>query len=365
MARQPERSIPEGSTSGHVAMDRSRAASNAHVRHRVPKGAMAASLIGAGWMEWLARLPLWRGALVLAYHRIEGDGTPVLDRGVLSATPSSFDAQMRFITRHFDVVPVEAIARDQSSPARRVVVTFDDGYRDNYALALPILRRHGVPAVFFLATRFLDGPAVPWWDEIAWMVGRSDRDELEPGDWLDRPLPLRGAGRRAIVVLTDLYKSLPTDRADAFLDFCGEAMGTGRCGPGEAAELWMTWEMARELRDSGMAIGGHSATHPILARSTRDVQAREITECAQRLDEELGVAMRWFAYPVGLRSAFDETTKDILRSSGVSLAFSLYGGYVRRRPVDPYDVPRASVGIDMTSPAFRAMLTLPGQFARW
>ena len=365
MARQLERSDPEGSTSGHMATDRSGAASNPHVRHRIPKGAVAASLIGAGWMEWLARLPLWRGTLVLAYHRIEGDGTPVLDRGVLSATPSSFEAHMRFITRHFDVVPVEAIARDQSSPARRVVVTFDDGYRDNYTLALPILRRHGVPAAFFLATRFLDAPAVPWWDEIAWMVSRSDCDELEPGGWLPRPLGLRSDGRRAIVALTDVYKSLPTDRTGAFLDFCGEAMGTGRCGPGEAAQLWMTWDMARELRDSDMAIGGHSATHPILARSTHDGQAREIAECARRLDEELGIPMRWFAYPVGLRSAFDKQTKDVLRSSGVTLAFSLYGGYVRRGPVDPYDVPRASVALGMSASAFRAMLTLPGQFARW
>ncbi len=59
------------------------------------------------------------------------------------------------------------------------MITFDDGYRDNHATALPILKREGVTATFFVATGFIDAPRLPWWDEIAWMVRTSRQDGLE------------------------------------------------------------------------------------------------------------------------------------------------------------------------------------------
>jgi peptidoglycan/xylan/chitin deacetylase (PgdA/CDA1 family) len=334
---------------------------------RVPgKRAAAEALLGAPSMGLLPRLSGWRGALILAYHRVRGDGpeTP-FDPGTFSATEAMLEAQLRFITRHFEVVGPEAIERDPDALGRRVVVTFDDGYRDNYELALPLLRKYGVPATFFLTTGFLDSPRVPWWDELAWMVRRSPPRALDAGDWLNQPVALEGDRSRAITELTNAYKALPSERGEAFLDACAEAAGTGRCDAAAAADLWMTWEMASELRDAGMTIGGHSATHPVLARAGPEAQSREIEECARRLGEELGVAMRFFAYPVGLPASFDEGTRRILRDVGVKLAFSLYGGYLRPGALDPYDVPRATVGIWASQRAFRAMLGFPGLLASW
>lgn len=333
---------------------------------RVTKRAVGEALAGARPMSWLLRLPAWRGVLVLAYHRMhQGHEETPFDPGLFSATPSSLDAQLEFMTRHFEVVSPEAVERDPDSSGRRVVVTFDDGYRDNHELAFPILRRHGVPAAFFLATRFLDEPMVPWWDELAWIVKRSPRRALEPGEWLARRVSLDGDRRAAIDELTRTYKSLPSERAEAFLEFCAEAAGTGRCDPSAGADLWMTWEMAAELRDAGMTIGGHSATHPVLGRAQPGQQSREIEECARRLGEELGVSMRFFAYPVGLPGTFNEATRRILQRTGVTLAFSLYGGYLRPGRLEPYDVPRASIEIGVSPRGFRSMLAFPRLFARW
>ncbi|MEO8092011.1 MAG: polysaccharide deacetylase family protein [bacterium] len=336
-------------------------------RPRVAKRTMAEALVGSPAMEWLLKLPsLWRGVLVLAYHRIqESDQETPFDSGVFSATPSTFEAQLRFLTRHFQVVSPESIKRNPDSLGRRVVVTFDDGYRDNYELAFPLLREYGMPATFFLATGFLDNPRVPWWDELAWMVRRSPRRVLEDREWFGGRLLLDGDRRPAIDELTRTYKSLPTERTEAFLDFCADAAGTGRCDASAGADLWMTWEMAAELRDAGMTIGGHTATHPVLGRARPEVQSREVEECARRLREKLGVSIRFFAYPVGLIESFDDSTRRILREAGVELAFSLYGGYLRPGRLDPYDVPRASVGRGTSPSGFRAMLTFPRLFARW
>lgn len=329
-------------------------------------GAVAETLIGAPWMEWLARLPLWSGALVLGYHRIQtDDAETTFNRGVVSASGATFDAQLGFITQHFDVVAADYLERPGSARGRRVILTFDDGYRDNYQVALPLLRKHGVPATFFLTTGFLDAPAVPWWDEIAWVVKQSARRALDRGRWLATDLLLEGNERAAIDELGRVYKTLEADQTDAFLDYCGDAAGTGRCPTDAAADLWMTWRMASELLDAGMAIGGHTVTHPVLGRANAERQRAEIEDCARRLREELDIRMRLFAYPFGLPSAFNGTSRQLLRAAGVTLAFSLYGGYVRRHMADAYDVPRASVSIDMPPAGFRAMLNAPALFARW
>jgi peptidoglycan/xylan/chitin deacetylase (PgdA/CDA1 family) len=334
---------------------------------RMPgKRSAAATLMGSRPLGWLARIPLWRGTLVLAYHRIARDpGDIEFDPGVYSATAAGFDAQLQFLATHLDIVGPEELERLGDAPGRRVVITFDDGYRDNYELALPLLRRHGLTATFFLATGFLDDPRVPWWDELAWIAKRSSRPRIDPGEWLDRPLPLDGDRKAAIAELARVYKSLDTDRTDAFLDHCANVAGTGRCAPGLAEDMWMTWEMAAELRDAGMTIGGHTVTHPVLARADVARQREEIEGCRQRMADRLGLPMPYFAYPVGLPDSFDDATKALLPEAGVRMAFSLYGGYSRRGDRDPYDVPRASVSIVMRPHDFRAVLSSPRFFARW
>jgi peptidoglycan/xylan/chitin deacetylase (PgdA/CDA1 family) len=228
-----------------------------------------------------------------------------------------------------------------------------------------LLREHGVPATFFLTTGFLDRPSVPWWDELAWMVKTSRRQSLEPGSWLRAPLALEGDRRAAIDELSRTFKALPASRTEDFLDYCAEAAGTGRCPEAAATDLWMTWRMAAEMRDAGMVIGGHTVSHPVLGRADERRQQSEIEECRSRLREELGVSMRYFAYPVGLPGSFDATTRRILERAGVALAFSLYGGYARSRRLDPYDVPRTSVGNGSSPGPFRAALAVPRLFARW
>ena len=91
------------------------------------------------------RAPLWRGVLVLNYHRIDDGSRSVLDRGVLSATPEALDAQLRFLRQHVEVVRLEDVEDARARRGRHVLLTFDDGYRDNFELAFPLLRAHGLP----------------------------------------------------------------------------------------------------------------------------------------------------------------------------------------------------------------------------
>jgi peptidoglycan/xylan/chitin deacetylase (PgdA/CDA1 family) len=311
----------------------------------------AAALLTHPVVHRIARLvPLRPGLVVLNYHRIAAATAPPLDRGLWSAIPEQFAAQLDLLQRHFDVISAaELEAALAARHGRRVLITFDDGYRDNHDHALPALRKAGLPATFFLSTGFLDRPHLAWWDEIAWMLREAAGDDVEA----------------AIVAETDAYKRLPATAGEEFLDRLGERTGSGRAPAAAIGDTWMTWDMARALRDAGMAIGGHTVDHPILARLDRAGQAAEIDGCRARLRDELAVEMELFSYPVGLRDCFEETTRELLAERGVRFAFSNYGGFEPAGSVDRLDLRRTNIGRGTSMALYRSLAEWPATFAKW
>ncbi|MDQ3728864.1 MAG: polysaccharide deacetylase family protein [Actinomycetota bacterium] len=312
----------------------------------------------------LRRVPTWSGVLILSYHRVADNAAPWADPGLLSARQGEFDEQLAFLTQHLEVIAPEDLISTVGLRGRRVLITFDDGYRDNFELAYPVLRSHGVQAAFFLATGFLDQPRMPWWEELAWIVANSKRSVLESDGWLDHPISLENPNA-AVHALVTAYKALPGSRTADFLDYCAEQAGSGRSDPSAADGLWMTWDMVREMQSGGMTFGGHTVNHPVLSRLGAQGQEREVAGCKQRLEEELGEPMTMFSYPVGLRHAFDAHSRRALRRHGVRMGFSCYGGYQRHDRFDPFDIPRASVGRGTGRRGMEKMAVLPRIFARW
>jgi peptidoglycan/xylan/chitin deacetylase (PgdA/CDA1 family) len=304
---------------------------------------VAARLDRVGALGALAKVPLWRGVLVLTYHRI-GDRTATpLDPDLFSATRDGFAEQVAFLARHCDVVPADDLDA-RSRRGRHVAITFDDGYRDNHELALPVLRDLGLPATFFVATGFVDRPRLPWWDEIAWLAPRvpgADREDLL---------------RR--------YKALPAEEAQALLaDLRRRAEAQA---PPEAVDgLWMTWDMVRDLVSAGMTVGAHTVDHPVLASIAPERQEAEIGTSIRRIEEETGRRPTVFAYPVGTPGTWTGDTEAALRAHGVRYAFAFAGGYQRPGVRDPLAVPRASVTASMSPARIAAMAVAPQRFARW
>jgi peptidoglycan/xylan/chitin deacetylase (PgdA/CDA1 family) len=330
-------------------------------------GERGASVIERSGLEAvLARVPTWRGVLVLGYHRIGAPVPGAHDTALWSATQDEFDRQLSFLKRCADIVSGGDLPAALEAPrGRQVALTFDDGYRDNHELAYPVLRANDLPAVFFLATGFLDRPRVAWWDEIAWMVRSSPHSELEPGDWLSAPVPIADPRREAAVrTLASAYGRLGESHTSAFLDWLGRASGSGRAGAAQAASTWMTWDMVREMRRGGMSFGAHTVDHPVLARCSIARQRREIAGSVARIREELGEAPTLLSYPIGSRSSFDESTRACAREAGITHAFSFYGGYQRPDRLDPLDIPRTFVAPSRSAARFRAGVTLPRLFAR-
>jgi peptidoglycan/xylan/chitin deacetylase (PgdA/CDA1 family) len=336
---------------------------------RSRRARVAGALTSRPLLDVLERFGRWRGVLTFNYHRVGDSEDSPWDRSLWSASAEELDRQLATLARHAEVIaPAEVGDAMRASRGRRVLITFDDGYRDNYEIAFPLLRSHGLSATFFLASGFIDDPHAAWWDEIAWMVRHSS---VPPGSWPQSPIG-DGGGERTlpsdqpelIAELIAEYKRLPDSETGALLERIAQASGAGRCPPSASSTLWMTWAMAREMLTAGMSIGGHTVTHPLLARLTRDRQREEIRSCAERLAQELDIAMRWFAYPVGSPDTFTAETEELLREAGVELAFSFYGGLARPARWREMDVPRNHVGPGLDEPLLHATLLAPQLFAR-
>ena len=302
------------------------------------------------------------GVLILNYHRIGDGSASPYDRELWSADADAFDAQMARLARDCDVISPADLDSLDGRRGRHVLVTFDDGYLDNYEVAYPILRRHGVPATFFIATGFIDRPRLPWWDEIAWRVRATAAQRLDLQPWLPAPLAPADGADRAIGAILRAYKALPAGEAARMLGRLREQ--TGLETPERVDGLWMDWDMIREMAAGGMTIGGHTVDHPVLSRLPVERQREEIETCAARIRAETGRPMEYFAYPVGSQWAFDDHTRACLEAVGVRRAFSYYGGHARADS-PRLDTPRMAMEPYVQMSDLGAMLWAPRLFCRF
>jgi peptidoglycan/xylan/chitin deacetylase (PgdA/CDA1 family) len=328
------------------------------------KNVLARFLGATGFRSIIASMTRWSGILALNYHRIGMANQTPFHWDLWSASTEDFDAQIEWLKSRFNLIgPDQLTSALESRKGQHVLITFDDGFRDNYTQGYQVLKRHNVPATFFIVSSFIDYPHLAWWDEISWMVRTSRQTAIALPKWHSQAIPFDNPDRIAAVrTLTNTFhKLLPSDGIE-FLESLGKATETGRYKGAEIKEMWMTWDMIREMRAGGMTIGGHTMHHPFLSKLSREEQRKEIVSCGRRLADELGEPMGTFSYPFGSPESFNSDTRECLVEAGVRFAFSYYGGFRRFGDWDEYDVRRMAVESFMTRDYFKAMLVLPGVF---
>ncbi len=145
---------------------------------------VARVLAGAGVLRVLEQIALRARPclIVLTYHRIANPATDLFYEPVISANPESFRAQVKWLKSHVRLLSLDELdAQIQNgSPWREpaLLLTFDDAYRDNFDVAVPILREFLAPATFFIPTAFLESPRVPWWDAVSYVIKKTQVPRL-------------------------------------------------------------------------------------------------------------------------------------------------------------------------------------------
>jgi peptidoglycan/xylan/chitin deacetylase (PgdA/CDA1 family) len=273
---------------------------------------------------------------ILIYHRVLAQDDPLNNWDV---TASVFDVQMRVLAANFSPLPLsDAVVRlaNGTLPARAACVTFDDGYVDNVEVALPILMRHKIPAAFFIASGYLTGGRM-WNDTVVEAVRSMASQSIDLPDWSLGTLALDSdsARRAAIKRILPALKHLPAIERDAR---ASHLANLAAIVPG--SDLMMRAEHVRALHASGMEIGAHSVTHPILANASGADAWREISDSGRQLTEIVGAPIRLFAYPNG-KPGQDYGLEHVrmVREAGYTAAVSTAWG-VATNGADVFQLPR-------------------------
>jgi peptidoglycan/xylan/chitin deacetylase (PgdA/CDA1 family) len=275
----------------------------------------------------LNRLPTRSGLVVLNYHRVGDASGCDFDRSVMSACVDQLDRQITLLKRRLCLVGFSEALDLLRHPARMtrpfVLLTFDDGYLDDYEVAFPVLRSHGCSAVFFVVPQMVGTALLPWWDEISFLVRNSRKSRLEMPPPMQFQVDLGPNREPAIGTVLRFFKSSANRHPKLFLEQLREQAEV-EIPP--QPRRFMNWPEICDLAQYGMEIGSHSLSHPILSRLPAAEQLQELVNSKQEIEAHTGTRTRAFAYPVGSRSAFTETTRRLVLEAGYEAAFSFFGG---------------------------------------
>lgn len=303
---------------------------------------------------------------ILTYHHVcDPRADYRFDPDVADVTPDQFRRQMALVARHFSVIDVDQLLAGLDGarlPPNPCLITFDDGYRSNREIALPILREHGMTAVFFVATSFVTERRLYWWDRIAYVVGVSTRPRLE----LRYPRPMtvelgdRAAARAALVKVIKDERELDVAR---YLEEMTAAAGvpwSAAIERGLAGELIMTWDEIRAMRDAGMDIESHTRGHRVLQTLDGAGLRDELDGARTDLAREMGKAPRVIAYPVGRTIAPYPQVRAAVAAAGYRCGLTNASGVVPLwRRIDHLDVGRIAVDRELTDEMFLGQLAIP------
>lgn len=227
---------------------------------------------------------------VLLYHRVNDALRDSVTVGI-----ERFDQHMAYLKRHWSVVSLRDVVQGNvETDSRRplVCVTFDDGYRDNYDYAAPILVKHRLPATFFVCTGNMTHQ-------------RPFEHDIEKG-----------------------VLGLPN----------------------------MSWDQAREMQDDGLDFGSHTVNHTNMGQTTSDQARTELVESRETLRNELGHKDFLFAYPFGGQLHITPQVIDMVRETGYMCCCSAYGGGANKQPLDKFNILRTGINYNFSLPALRARI---------
>ncbi len=327
----------------------------------------------SGLLKLVRRVRDLRGndVRILAYHRVldvADEDRFDFDLALVSASVERFGDQMRHVRRYYRPIRIEewldAARRRRALPRRCVIVTFDDGYDDNYHHAFPILRDLDMSALFFVSTGHIDDGLPFAYDWLVHMILTTRHDRLQaPEIGIEQALPAGRKDRRALAALAlGRIKWLTAAAQSALisrLEGQWQMPRTTRhidCQP-------MTWAQLRDMRDGGMEIGSHGVSHRMLAKLPPGEIREEIVQSKARLDAELGPVATTLSYPVGNIDAWNTTVIDEARAIGFQAGCSYVSGTNPVLPRSWWDLRRLAVEREMDAAWFASMLAVPEAFS--
>jgi len=291
---------------------------------------------------------------IFRYHRVNDDHDPFL-----TALPvARFSAQMEYLARHFQVVSLDQLASGLPQTAGDkscVAVTFDDGYRDNFIHAFPVLKKIGIPATIFLTTGYIESGRLPWYDQVrlAFKLTLRRRLSLRAVGGPDAPLGNEDQRLEAMARTLSWLRVIDEQERLVGLPYMFNELGVPSLLNLPATMLG--WDQIRQMKKDGISFGAHTVTHPALGGLPSSRLKEEILGSKRTIENRLQTPVRHFAYPFGKQSDFGWQAKQVIQAAGFQTAVTTIPGVngpgqdlleLRRMSLDEPDLGMFGIKLD-------------------
>ena len=275
---------------------------------------------------------------IFVYHRVNDDQDPYF----YAMGVSRFRAEMEYLAKNFHLVSLDQLAGGQlptNGNKYCVAVTFDDGYRDNFLYAFPILQKLGIPATIFLTTGYIESGELPWYDQVrlAFKLTRQPRIGLREIGGPDSALETEQARLGALAYTLNWLRQTDEPTRARLLQELFRALRAP--SPLNLPNTLLAWEEIRQMSRQGITFGAHTVTHPVLSSLPVPRLEEEILGSKKTVEKRLQRPIQHFAYPFGKKADFSAEAKQVVQSAGFLTAVTTISG-VNDPQQDRYELKR-------------------------
>lgn len=273
-----------------------------------------------------------RGVAIIMYHSVMNDSSLAASLGGITHAKQVFRAQMEIVARQFHAVSMDDVLaflqNGKTLPPRAVVITFDDGYVDNYEAAVESLSPLGIPGAFYVTVDCIERQLLPWPSLLrhAFLISKKNRwTEADGRAW---SLSSTEQRLQAFQRASEYCCKLSGAPQSQFVKSVEDELRTEPLRP---ARPMMNWDELRKLVRKGHTVGSHTMTHPNMAQITESEARAEFLEAKQKMEKELSSPVVHFSYPCpALQPHWNDGTVSASRQAGYQTAVTTNGGLVRK-----------------------------------
>jgi len=304
---------------------------------------------------------------ILAYHRVCNlEDCNDNDIDLISATEEQFDWQMNYLKNTYDLINFDYLERilnkEVKKPKRPVIVTFDDGFTDNYTKAYPILKKYNVPATFFVSTGYIDTKKNFWFNQVfRSFIGQANLHVTIK--YLNIDLILSSVEEvriEQIYSIIEALKKCPNNKRIELVESIENNYPSRNLN--DPLSLPMSWEQVLEMSKSNMEIGSHTINHPVLSTLKNDELRNEITGSKEMLENKLDQKISTIAYPVGMSFAYNDCVIQEVKNAKYKFGVSYVPGNNYFKSLNRFELKRIHVERYTSNSMFKSMLSWPELF---
>jgi peptidoglycan/xylan/chitin deacetylase (PgdA/CDA1 family) len=301
--------------------------------------------------------------IVLTYHgvlpKIPEDHSDYEYRNFV--TVRQFENQIKLLLKKFKPVKVSDFYNGNPNLNRGFLITFDDGFRNNYSHALPVLKKYGLQATFFITTDFVGSRELLWTEQVTRLIQKTNEKEFEVELDKNYSLRLNSALKRerASELIRRYLKHQSPSKRNKILEQMKLQLRDVELSVNEENEeryLFMTWEDIKKMANSGQVIGSHTHTHPILSTLDEKESFQELKLSKENIENHTNEPCLTMSYPNGEKDDYFAIQKRQLSTLGYKCAFTQISPF-KNYQTDQYELNRLNISLKMKNAVFEAKIS--------